>query len=225
MKRKIKGLSLLVAALMLVTVATPIFAQSETDPVVEPAPEVEESSFVDHPIVKLLASFFANLFAPPVVEEPVVEEPVSELPDGQVIPPTEPEGEPVAGEEPLVEDVEPLPEPLPVIVPEEAIAALHEEQNLGFGEMTKLLQITVEAQAACALEGINCDVTLDSLVAEYKAGEGMGELFKKYDKPEYTGVGQVRKTAEPKADKPKPDKPKAAEPKVKSNNGKAKGKK
>ena len=71
MKSKIKGLSLLVAALMLVTIATPIFAQSETDPVVEPAPEVEVSSFVDHPIVKLLASFFANLFAPPVVEDPV----------------------------------------------------------------------------------------------------------------------------------------------------------
>ena len=100
--------------------------------------------------------------------------------------------------------------PLPVIVPEEVVAALHEEQDLGFGEITKLLQITVEAQAACALEGINCDVTLDSLIAEYKAGAGMGELFKIYGKPEYTGIGQVRK---------------AAEPVVKSNNGKAKGKK
>ena len=101
MKNKIKGLSLLIAALMLVTIATPIFAQSETDPVVEPAPVVEVSSFVDHPIVKLLASFFANLFAPPVVEE---------LPDGQVIVPTEPEGEPVPGEEPVDGEVDPLPE-------------------------------------------------------------------------------------------------------------------
>lgn len=207
MKNKIKGLSLLVAALMLVTIATPIFAQGETDPVVEPVPEVEVSSFVDHPIVKLLASFFANLFAPPVVEEPV-----GELPDGQVIPPTELEGEPVLGEDPVDGDVELLPELPPVVVPEEAVAALHEDQDLGFGEITKLLQITVEAQAACALEGLNCDVTLDSLVAEYKAGDGMGELFKKYGKPEYTGVGQVRKAAEPKA----------AEAKVKSNNGKGK---
>lgn len=195
MKNKIKGLSLLIAALMLVTIATPIFAQGEIDPVVEPAPVVEESSFVDHPIVKLLASFFANLFAPPVVE----------LPDGQVIVPTELAGEPVPGEEIVDGEVEPLPELPLVVVPEEAVAALHEEQDLGFGEITKLLQITVEAQAACALEGLNCDVTLDSLVAEYKAGEGMGELFKKYGKPEYTGVGQVRK---------------AAEPKIKSNNGK-----
>lgn len=201
MKKQIKGLSLLIAAMMVTAIATPVFAQSETDPFEEPAPVVEVSSFVDHPIVKLLAGFFAKLFAPAVVE----------LPDGQVIGSTEPEGEPVPGEEPLVEDVEPLP----VVVPEEAVAALHEEENLGFGEMTKLLQIAVEAQAACTLEGINCDVTLDGLVAEYKAGSGMGDLFKKYSKPENTGVGQVRKTAEPKAVKAK----------EKSNNGKAKGKK
>jgi hypothetical protein len=200
MKNKIKGLSLLIAAFMLVTMATPIFAQSETDPVVDPVPTVEVSSFLDHPIVKLLASFFANLFAPPVVEEPV----------GEDLVPTEPEGEPIPGEEPLESDVEPLPEPLPVVVPEEAVAALHEEQNLGFGEITKLLQITFEAQATCALEGLNCGVTLDSLIAEYKAGAGMGELFQKYGKPEFTGVGQVRK---------------AANPKVNSNNGNGKGNK
>jgi hypothetical protein len=200
MKNKIKGLSLLIAALMLVTVATPIFAQSETDPVVDPAPVAVVSSFADHPIVKLLAGFFAKLFAPPVVVEPV---------DGDVVP-TEPSADLIPTEVPVEGEAEPTSEPLPVVVPEEAIAALHEEQNLGFGEMTKLLQITVEAQAACALEGINCDVTLDSLVAEYKAGAGMGELFKKYEKPEYMGVGQVRK---------------AANPNVKSNNGKAKGKK
>jgi hypothetical protein len=35
-------------------------------------------------------------------------------------------------------------------------------------------------------------VTVDSLVAEYKAGTGMGELFAEYGKPEITGVGQVR---------------------------------
>jgi hypothetical protein len=197
MKNKIKGLSLIVAALMLVTMATPIFAQSETDPVVDPAPVVQVSRFMDNPIVKLLASFFANLFAPPVVEEPVVE--------GDI--PADPTDEPVPPEVPLEGEGDPTPEPLPVVVPEEAIAALHEEQDLGFGEITKLLQITVEAQAACALEGIHCEVTLDSLIAEYKAGAGMGELFQKYGKPEFTGVGQVRK---------------AANPNVKTNNGKGK---
>lgn len=198
MKSKIKGLSLLIAALMLVTMATPVFAQGETDPVVDPAPAV--SSFLNHPIVKLLARFFANLFAPPVVEEPVKE----------VTGPTDPPTASVPPEVPLEGEDEPTLEPPPVVVPEEAIAALHEEQGLGFGEITKLLQMTVEAQAACALEGIHCGVTLDSLVAEYKAGAGMGELFQKYGKPEFTGVGQVRK---------------AADPEVKSNNGLAKGKK
>jgi len=205
MKKQIKGLSLLIAALMLTSIATPVFAQSETEPVGEPAPVEEVSRFVDHPIVKLLAGFFAKLFAPPIVE----------LPDGQVIVPTEQEGEIVPGEEQLIEEIEPLPELLPVVVPEEAVAALHEEENLGFGEMAKLLHIAVEAQAACTLEGINCDVTLDSLVAEYKAGSGMGELFKKYEKPEYTGVGQVRKATETNT----------VEVKEKSNNGKAKEKK
>jgi len=195
MKNKIKGFSLLIAALMLVTIATPIFAQGEVDPVVEPEPVVEVSSFVDHPIVKLLASFFANLFAPPVVEEPV----------GEDVPPTEPVGEPVLGEEPVVGEEEPLPEVLPVVVPEEVVAAMHEEQDLGFGEITKLLSIVTQAQALCVSDGLFCDVTVESLTAEYKAGEGMGELFKKYGKPEFTGVGQVRK---------------AANPKVKSNNGK-----
>jgi hypothetical protein len=186
MKNKIKGLSLLIAALMLVTLATPIFAQSETDPVIDPTPEVETSSFADHPIVKLLASFFANLFAPPVVEEPV---------DGGVVL-TDPPADPLPLELPAEGEVVSPTEPLPVVSPEEAVAALHVDQDLGFGEITKLLQITVEAQGSCKLEGINCDVTLDSLVAEYKAGDGMGELFDKYGKPAYTGVGQVRKAAE-----------------------------
>ncbi len=48
-------------------------------------------------------------------------------------------------------------------------------------------------------------------MAEYEDGIGMGELFEKYDKPEYLGVGQIRKELDPKG-------------KVKTNNGKAKGK-
>ncbi len=132
------------------------------------------------------------------------------MPDGQVIPPTEPEGEPVPGDEALDEVVDPLPDALPVVTPEEALAVMHVEQDLGFGEMTKLMQMAAEAQTACSQEGVNCEVTLDMLVEEYKAGDGMGAMFKEYGKPEMTGVGQVRK---------------AAEPKEKSNKGKAKGKK
>jgi hypothetical protein len=180
MKGRLKSSCLIVAAIMLVTVTSPIFAQSETDPVADPVPTEEPSSFVDHPIVKLLAGYFANLFAAPVVLDPVT---------GLPIPP-----------DPLI----------PVILPEEAVAALHTEQGLGFGEITKLLQLTVQMQESCTAQGLNCGVTLDSLVAEYKAGAGMGALFKKYGKPIYMGVGQVRK---------------AANPKFKTNNGHSKGNK
>ena len=189
MKNKVRWMSLLIAALMLVTAITPVFADTDTDPAGEPAPVEETSGFWNHPIVKLLASFFSGLFEPPVVEEPV---------EGEGVEPPE---EPVEGTE--------GEEPLPPVVPEEVVAALHEEQKLGFGEMTKLFQIVAEARAACVLEGVNCDVTLEGLVAEYKDGAGMGALFKEYGKPSLLGVGQVRKELNPKE---------------KSNNGKAKGK-
>jgi len=196
MPKKMRWISLLIAVVMLMAAAAPVFADTGEEPVEEPVVVEETSSFVDHPIVKLLAQFFSSLFQPPAVEEPV---------EGEE-PPTGEEPEFVEGEgegEPTVE------EPLPVVVPEEVVAELHEGQNLGFGEITKLLQIVVEAQASCTLEGVNCDVTLEGLVAEYKAGAGMGELFKKYGKPGLLGVGHVRK---------------AADLKVKSNNGKANGK-
>ena len=193
MKEKIKWMGLIVAVLMLVTVISPVFADSETDPSVEPVLEEETSSFWEHPIVKLLASFFSSLFEPPAVEEP------SEANGDGTEPPAPPE-EPSEGNE---------TEPVPVVVPEEVIAGLHEEQELGFGEITKLLQILAEAKDDCVFNDVNCDVTLDGLIDEYKAGAGMGELFQKYGKPELLGVGHVRKEANPKA---------------KSNNGKANGK-
>jgi len=199
MPKKMKWISLLIAAVMLMAVAAPVFADTGEEPVEEPVVVEETNSFLNHPIVKLLASFFSSLFQQPEVEEPVNgEEPVDEEEPVNV-------EEPVDGDDGDVE----VEEPLPVVVPEEVVAALHVDQDLGFGEITKLLQMVVEAQATCTLEGVNCDVTLDGLVAEYQSGSGMGELFQKYDKPSLLGVGQVRKEADPK---------------VKSNNGKAFGK-
>ena len=205
MHKKMKWISLLIAAVMMMAAVTPVFADTGEEPAEEPVVVEEPSSFEDHPIVKLLAGFFTNLFNPPVEEEPVPDDgsdpPAGEdgTDDGSEV---LPDGEPVEGD-PVVET------PVPTVVPEAAVAALHEEQNLGFGEMTKLFQIVVEAQAACALEGVNCDVTLEGLIAEYKAGVGMGELFQKYGKPENLGVGHIRKEADPKE---------------KSNNGNANGK-
>jgi hypothetical protein len=194
MKTNNKWISVMVALVMLAAVVTPAFAQSETEPV-EPPPVVEETnSFINNPIVKLLANFFRSLFASPEVKEPVE----SGGEGGETLPPATTEEPPAEGEEPT---------PVPTLSAEEQVAALHTEEDLGFGEITKLLQIVNEAQAECAKTGINCDVTVDSLLAEYETGSGMGELFAKYGKPETTGVGQVRN-----------------EKKEKTNNGKAKGK-
>jgi len=205
MLKKMKWISLLIVAVMMMAAVTPVFADTGEEPVEEPVVVEQPSSFEDHPIVKLLAGFFSSLFNPPAPEVPV-DDGTGEPPAGEdgtdgggEVPP---EGEPVEGD-PVVEP------PVPTVVPEAVVAALHEEQNLGFGEMTKLFEIAAEAQAACALEGVNCDVTLDGLIAEYKAGVGMGELFQKYGKPENLGVGHIRKEADPKE---------------KSNNGNANGK-
>jgi len=194
-----KWFGLLIAMVMLVATASPVFAQGETDPPEEPAVVEESYSFADHPIVKLLASFFNSLFVAPEVEEPVEEEGGEALPPETTEDPDSEGGEAV--EEPILE---------PTLAPEEQVAALHTDEDLGFGEITKLLQIVSEAQASCAAEGINCDVTLDSLLEEYESGNGMGDLFAKYGKPEITGVGQVKN-----GDK---------ETEEKSNNGKANGK-
>lgn len=197
MLKKMKWISLLIAAVMLMAVAAPVFADTGEEPVEEPVLVEETYSFLNHPIVKLLASFFSSLFQPLVVEEPAEGD--------DVVPPPDDGSEDVEGGdgEGTVE------EPLPVVLPEEVVAGLHEDQDLGFGEITKLLQIVVEAQASCTLEGVNCGVTIESLVAEYKSGNGMGELFQKYGKPDLLGVGHVRE---------------AADPKVKTNNGNAFGK-
>lgn len=123
--------------------------------------------------------------------------------------------------------VEPPPEgeePAPVLTPVEVVTALFTEQKLGFGEITKLLQMATEASSACELEGIHCDVTLDSLIEQYQSGTGMGELFQEYGKPEITGVGQVRQLTDPKG-KPEFSNSSNKDKNPNHANGKDKGKK
>jgi hypothetical protein len=206
MNKKFKWTGLMVAIVMIAASATPVFAQSETEPTEVPAVVEESSSFLDNPIVLLLSNFFTDLFTTDAVEEtpppdegdPGTGEP-TEVPEG--------EGGEEGGEIPVEE-----PTPVPVVSAEEQIAAMHTEDDLGFGEITKLLQIVTEAQESCELNGTNCDVTVDSLLAEYNTGVGMGELFAKYGKPEITGVGQTKKVYDEDGNK------------VKTNNGKANGK-
>ena len=205
MHKNFKWTGLMVAIVMIVASATPVFAQSETDPLTEPTPVAESNSFLNNPIVLLLSNFFTGLLNPPVEETPTPE---------PIVPS---EGEPTStpgGDGGEVGDALPIEEPTPVptISAEEQVATLHTEENLGFGEITKLLQIATEAQESCELYGTNCDVSVDSLLAEYNSGLGMGELFAKYGKPEITGVGQTKKIYDEDGNK------------VKTNNGKANGK-
>ena len=205
-KRKNKWIGAVLALMMVLVFTTPIFAQDGSDPLDTPG-EVEESTkFLDHPIVILIAEFFADLFKPPVVVEEGPD------PDGG--------GEGSTGEDP--------PPPLPPdndstivetgIDPVEAVAALHEEENLGFGEIVKLMGIVEEM---CA--GVDdCELTLDILLAKREDGIGMGELFEMYGKPEHLGVGQIRKELEPVGQIKNENANRVKE--EKTNNGKAKGK-
>lgn len=187
MKKSKKALSVAVAVILLAAAATPAFAQSETEPAEEP-PDTEEESGFWNPIVELLANFFAGLFTAP---EPEETSPPEETQEGEETP--EP-GD--TTEEPNGDgDTEETPEETPTPSPQEAVSALHTEQKLGFGEMTKLMDLAAQAAETCANEGENCGVTLDALVAEYKDGTGMGALFRKYGKPEMLGVGHVRKAS------------------------------
>ena len=177
---------------MILVFTVPVFADEDSEPVEEPAVVEETSKFLDHPIVQLLAQFFANFFNPPVEDEP---DPVEggESTGGEQTEGEEGQAETGGdtGEEGAADEAE---EPAPVaVVPEEQVAAMHEEEKLGFGEITKLTSLAKTAQEICGETGDFCDVSLDSLMMEYKAGRGMGALFAKYGKPEHMGVGQVRK--------------------------------
>ena len=166
---------------------------------------MESHGFLDNPIVLLLSKFFSGLLNPPAEETPTPDPVVPG--DGE--PTDTPEGAGGEGGEIIPTEV---PTPIPTISAEEQVVTMHTEENLGFGEITKLLQIATDAQESCELYGTDCDITVDSLLAEYKSGLGMGELFAKYGKPDITGVGQTKKIYDEEGNK------------VKTNNGKAKGK-
>jgi len=203
-RNKRKWVGIVLALVMVLVFTTPMFAEGEMGPVEMPEVVEETPSFFDHPIVKWIVKL---LFNPTVIvgEDPGLEGGGVDLP-GEEPPPAE---GPLGGGG-LTEGT-PEPELILVIVQEEAVAAMHVEGGLGFGEIVKLLEIVENAQVACLDIGKNCEVTLKSLVDEYECGTGMGELFEKYGKPENLGVGQIRKELDPKENE-------------KTNNGKAKGK-
>jgi len=202
-------ISITAALLMVVVMSVPVFADGDAGLPEEAGTTEEPSKFVNHPVVQLFAEFFASFFNPPVEEvDPTPD--AGAPPEGEGTPPAE--GEPPAGDGTPTGEGEGEgvgePEAAPV-VPEVEIAAMHEEDKLGFGEIAKLTGIAKMAQETCAETGELCEVTLDSLMTEYKGGMGVGNLFKKYGKPDNLGVGQIRKEMDPKE---------------KTNNGKVKDK-
>jgi hypothetical protein len=199
MKKIHKLISMVLTVMLVFALVTPAFAQDVDEPDDNPTVIVVSSKFLNHPVVKLLSGFFSFLFEAPETEE-VVEEPEGEPPveGGELQDDDDDDG----GELPETEDG--IEEPT---VSEEVVASLHKDEKLGFGVITKLLAVLAESKLTCAETGEFCDLTLEMLIEEYKAGMSIGELFAKYGKPEMTGVGQVRK---------------AVEPKVKTNSGKKK---
>ena len=212
-KNKSKWTGAVLPLMMVLVFTTPIFAQDGGDPVETPEVVEESSKFLGHPIVKLIAEFFTDLFNPSLEEEPDPERGGADSNgEGPGLEDSLPGGEPLGGDGSTEGELEPEPEP--VVIPEEAVAAMHEDQDLGFGEIVKLMGIV---EMCASVE--NCEVSLEGLLAEYKDGIGMGELFEMYGKPEHLGVGHIRKELEPVGQI------KNEHTKVeKTNNGKAKGK-
>jgi len=83
-----------------------------------------------------------------------------------------------------------------VVQVSDQIAAYHDD-GMGFGVLVKLYAMAAESQAACAEQvdpaAVECGVSVEDLVAEFRTGTGMGQLFKKYTKPAHLGVGHIRK--------------------------------
>ena len=206
-KNKSKWVGVVLALAMVLVFTTPIFAEGEMDSVESPDAVEKTSSFFDHPIVKWIVKL---LFNPKVVvgEDPELEEGGVDLLGEEP-----PHAEGPLGGGGLAEGT-PEPESIPVVVPEEAIAAMYVDGGLGFGEIVKLLEIAENAQAVCVENNEeNCEVTLGSVLVEYENGTGMGELSEKHGKPENMGVGQIQKDLDTEKSDPKE--------KEKTNNGKA----
>jgi hypothetical protein len=127
-----------------------------------------------NPIVKLLAQFFSFLFTPVATDNPAF---------------TDATATDVSSTDVTTPELTATPVPL---TPEEQVAAYHAE-DLGFGVLVKLFSIASAAQAQCQLDGTQCDVTVDSLIAQVQSGVGIGQIEKQFGKPEFLGIGQVRK--------------------------------
>lgn len=180
--KKNRLVAVLLALVLLGGFVNPVFAQDEADPPSDAEMEQEKLN----PILQLIADFFRDLFTPDEPEEPVDPEPPqdegTDVGDG-----TDPAP---SGEEEI------LPTEEPVLTAEEIVASYHTEEDLGMGVMVKLFGLAETLAAECELTGENCDVDLETLVAQFESGVGIGELMDTYGKPDTLGVGHIK---EPKS--------------------------
>jgi len=72
------------------------------------------------------------------------------------------------------------------------IASYHED-GMGFGVLVKLYAMAAKLEEVCAEAGDEpCGATVEELVAAFRSGQGMGQLFKEYSRPSLLGVGHVK---------------------------------
>ena len=69
--------------------------------------------------------------------------------------------------------------------------AMYHDDGMGFGVLVKLFAMAMEPQEGCE-DPAGCELDIEALVAAFEEG-GMGALFKEFGKPEFLGVGHVRK--------------------------------
>lgn len=133
----------------------------------------EEEINVNHPIWQLFKAFYEKLFAAPVDDELEGEEPVDE------------------GEEPAEGEGE-LDEEDGFVLPED------NEDGWGWGLVAKMFGYYVMSQEECEGEEV-CEPLDFAAVQAYIAEGGKlapGQLFKEFGKPEFMGVGHIRKAME-----------------------------
>lgn len=71
--------------------------------------------------------------------------------------------------------------------------AMYHDDGMGFGVLVKLFAMAMGSQEGCE-DPAGCELDVAALVEAFEEG-GMGALFKEYGKPEFLGVGHVRKEA------------------------------
>lgn len=167
MKKTQPIFGVVVALLMIISVASPVFAQSEIDPLEEP----EGGFFQVNQLINFVSNLFNNLLGLDSDNEgtdPEVE--TDDLPDGV----SQPETTAIPNQ---AEDLS--TESLPLTI-EDQITRQFPDVEINDKEIAKLQDLMDEATIDCTTAGYNCDLTLDMLMAEFASTGDIDKLYVKY---------------------------------------------